>query len=584
MPFFMNPLAFYAGSALLVLGGIYLFRRQSRDVKVSTLMFWSYVKTPAEGGRKITVSQTPLILLLELLILTLFVIAAADPRAIIGEELMPLVVILDDSFSMAAGSGESPKDRAMAYLEKEILSKDVYRISLIRAGVHPEFIGRRDMIAGEAEQLIANWRCVSPISDLDEAIKLAAESFDPGTRILVITDTKPSSEIAENISWNGFGQPLKNLAITSVSRYSLGRVDRCFIEFSNLSFAPAELKAEILDITTGNLIEKLSFKMSPNSVRRVRFSLKSHSSVVTAEIKNDPIAFDNKIWLMPVRKSPVKVMLADLPDSLRKLMNKTLASAENAFETGENPDIVFSTNEKSSGNLHAWDFSFDVASQPVLARGLVTMDRNHKVCEGLPETRGAWAINPAKSLQGYPLLAVGNTTLLSLKSNLGRKHFFMNFIPEYSNVQQTSFWPVLFWNIFSWRQSLNPGPADFNFRSGMEISVNAPAGIDEIAVRYPAGKVEKYPVWEGTCAFWGEETGLYSVSSPNASWTVAVNLVSREESNLADRTGFRPDLEKKYEELIKHSSDVRWWFIVPALLLLLWHQWLINRRRQQYVY
>jgi hypothetical protein len=580
----MNPLAFYAASALLVLAGIYLFRRRSRDVKVSTLMFWTQVKTPAEGGRKITMPQTPLILLIELLILSLFIAAAADPRAIIGEELMPLVVILDDSFSMTAGEEKSAHDKALTFLESEVLSSNYYRISLIRAGTRPEFIGRRDMRPAEARQLITNWRCQSPSANLDEAIKLASESFQKGTRILVITDAQAASTLAENISWHGFGSSLPNLAITAANRYSLGKVDRCFVEFSNFSDEPADLQADIVDISRNLIIQKLNFKMSPDSVRRVRFSLPSINSVITAQIKNDPHVFDNQVWLMPVRKPKVKVALKNLTSRLDFLMKKTIDAAENAVLANANSDILFSQNpDQMADNFNSWNFYFNVASQPVLARGVITVAKTHPVCDGLPQTRGAWAMNSKTEMPGFPLLSIGNHTLLSLfDTEAGRREFYMNFVADYSTIQQTSFWPVLFWNLFAWRQSLKPGPADFNFRSGMEVAVNAPEG--EIVLTHPNGKKEQLPAWQGTCSFVPGETGLYQITAEQASWTVAVNLVSHQESNLTTRGQFTPPDNSQVDQLIKHSSDVRWWFIIPALLLLIFHQWLISRRRQQYVY
>ena len=51
MPIFMSPLAFWGLLALAAVTAIYLFRRQSRNIRVSSLMFWSHVKVPAEGGR-----------------------------------------------------------------------------------------------------------------------------------------------------------------------------------------------------------------------------------------------------------------------------------------------------------------------------------------------------------------------------------------------------------------------------------------------------------------------------------------------------------------------------------------------------
>ncbi|GAB4271917.1 MAG: hypothetical protein Kow0029_10060 [Candidatus Rifleibacteriota bacterium] len=585
MPFFMNPMAFYAAVSLVVVAGIYMFRRQSRDVRVSSLMLWNYVKVPAEGGRKPTLPQTPLVLLLELLILSLFIIAAADPRAIIGEATMPLIVILDDSFSMNAGIDKTPREEGLDLLNNEVFSKKLYRISLIRAGVFSEFIGRRDMQPGEAEQLIENWRCNSPDGDIDEALKLAAESFNPGTRILVVTDSKPPSELSENITWYGFGQPMHNLAITAANRYSLGNVDRCFLEFSNFSDNSARLTGKIVDETANRIIENLDMQMAPGSIRRIRFTVKSTKDVIRAEIENDGVLFDNKVWLLPVRKRPVKVSTNLLNGSLKRLIEKTVAASDNAVPESVEPDIIFTMNQPDYvSEPEAWNFEFAVATSPALAHGVVTMDHNHPLCDGLPDVKAAWAIRPEAKITGYPLLSTGDFLLLTIRqSDAGLTKFQMNFCCDYSNLQHTSFWPVLFWNLFSFRQNRFPGPVDYNFRSGMEVAVNTKIGEKEVYVQKPDGKTEKIPVWSGAGSFIADETGLYKIHAQNASWTISVNLVSARESNLIKRERFLPGERQKFAELLKHSSDVRWWFITPAILLLLVHQWLINRRRHQYV-
>lgn len=584
----MNPLAFYAALTLAVVAGIYLFRRKSRDVKVSTLMFFSNVRVSAEGGRRITRPQTPLILLVELLILTLVVLAAADPRAIIGEEFMPLIVILDDSNSMNAGKEVSPRQRAVAFLENHVFSAREYRISLIKAGVRPEFIGRRDMLPKEAALLIDNWRCTSPTADLNEAVKLAGESFNAGTRILVMTDNAPKTALAENISWHGFAEPMDNLAITGASRYALGKTDRCFFEFTNFSGSSANLLAEIVDVADGKIHQRVEFAMAPRAVRRVRFSLQETAATLMAEIKNDAVAFDNRAWLLPVRRPPVKVAFFGLSQSIKHLLDRTVSAAENAESVQVGYDLAFVSGNEKIDNLEpeAWAFVFASASSPALIRGAVTIDRSHEICEGLPETQGVWAIDETLKSEGYPLLAIADTSLLTISSHdSGKKRLMMNYLPEYSSLHQTSFWPVLFWNVFSWRQSLQPGPTAFNFRSGMQAVVNADADAGELWLTTPSGRREALPLFKRQALFNLEETGPYRIEGQgNNSWTIVANLLSPAESDLTGRVAFTPDSSVRFNELLKHSSDVRWWFIIPALLLLLLHQWLVSRGGGRLVY
>ncbi|MFZ5952217.1 MAG: hypothetical protein ACOYXC_16055, partial [Candidatus Rifleibacteriota bacterium] len=247
--------------------------------------------------------------------------------------------------------------------------------------------------------------------------------------------------------------------------------------------------------------------------------------------------------------------------------------------------LVISSNDNiPAGNDNSWVFTMVNATDPVLIRGVVTTDRGHPVCDGLPDVTGQWAISENTRLSGYPLLSLGETILLGLYHEPGGlKKLQMNFVPEYSTIQQTSFWPVLFWNIFSWRQSLLPGPVEFNLRSGMEAVLNS-GDAQNLEVETPDGRSLKLQSWKGQCFMQVDEIGIYRINDGVSSWTMAVNLLSGNESDITGRSEYVPENTGQSDELLKHSSDVRWWFIIPALLLLLLHQWLVSRRRQQIVY
>ena len=103
MPVFTTPLALYGLLALPALAAIYLLRNRYRPQTVSSLLLWLDPHEQREGGPRIDRLQTPLLFLIELLILALLALAAARPYVPISGGGRPLVVVLDDSFSMLAG-------------------------------------------------------------------------------------------------------------------------------------------------------------------------------------------------------------------------------------------------------------------------------------------------------------------------------------------------------------------------------------------------------------------------------------------------------------------------------------------------
>src|ERR671933_168356 len=107
LPVFTHPLALLGLLSLPALAAIYWLRNRHRRLVVSSLMLWLDPREAREGGTRIRRPQTPLLFFLELLVLLLLVLAAAGPHVHTAEGTRPLVVVLDDSFSMLAGGDDS---------------------------------------------------------------------------------------------------------------------------------------------------------------------------------------------------------------------------------------------------------------------------------------------------------------------------------------------------------------------------------------------------------------------------------------------------------------------------------------------
>src|SRR5438105_4241942 len=136
--FLTNPLALIGLASLPALAVIYLLRNRFRRYPVSSLMLWVNQKRLTSGGRRFERLQTPLLFFLELLILALFVLAAAGPRFGRAAANRPLVVVLDDSFSMLAGGKDSTRLRAAAALLGELRQTTYSSVRFVLAGLAPQ--------------------------------------------------------------------------------------------------------------------------------------------------------------------------------------------------------------------------------------------------------------------------------------------------------------------------------------------------------------------------------------------------------------------------------------------------------------
>ena len=186
IPTFTFPLGFLSLLAIPGLIAIYLLRTRSRRYPVSSLMLWVNQQQARQGGLRVERLQTPLLFFLELLAIILLALAVAAPIIRTTRGAIPLMVVLDDSFSMLVGTDETPKSRAIAALEEQLaaqgfnpLTNRRYVVRYVLAGTEPQMLNEAARTTGEAIAQLEAWRCLSPSADLEAAISLAAETWRP---------------------------------------------------------------------------------------------------------------------------------------------------------------------------------------------------------------------------------------------------------------------------------------------------------------------------------------------------------------------------------------------------------------------
>ena len=173
IPTFTLPLGFLSLLAIPGLVAIYLLRTRSRRYPVSSLMLWVNQQQARQGGLRVERLQTPLLFFLELLAIILLAFAVAAPIIRTAQGAIPLMVVLDDSFSMLAGVDETPKSRAIAALEEQLapqgfnpLANRRYTVRYVLAGTEPQVLNEAARTADEAMAQLEAWRCLSSICGL----------------------------------------------------------------------------------------------------------------------------------------------------------------------------------------------------------------------------------------------------------------------------------------------------------------------------------------------------------------------------------------------------------------------------------
>jgi len=575
IPFLTYPLALIALAAVPALAAIYILRNRFRRRQVSSLVLWRFHVQSKSGGAKIHRLQLPLLFFLELLALVLLVTAATGPQWKLPQSARPLIVVLDDSFSMRAVSdGVSAQTRAHEFLEKLFRRQPPPSTRLILAGMEPRSLGSAAKDWRDVDESLSQWKCWSPDAAIDPAITLAAELGKQQANILVLTDHKPADEkiSSQRLEWHAFGLPLDNFAIVNASRTAFGDQDRCLLEIANFSSAARTTK--LLVQTGTNAAQGSLISLDAHETQRLVFNIPSSAPSLRATLDADALAEDNEIQLLPPIRKRVRVQVALTNENLSTLAIRSLDATGLRAAISENPELVIHETD-SAATSNSWSLRWPDSGATNAYTGPFIVDTSHPLAEGVALEGVIWAGAETTNSPGdVPVILAGNVPLLSEREDvLGRRHLTLNFNPELSTVQNTPDWPVLFWNILSWRISEMPGLKESNARLGTEVILKTTG--EPVTITQPDGTKNVFPKTGDELALETPMPGIYSVAAGHSTNSFSVNVLAADKSDLsASATGQWGKWSEDTERRLEETSAV-WIFGLLALALLTAHLYLV---------
>jgi hypothetical protein len=575
IPFLTYPLALMALASVPALAAIYILRNRFRRQPVSSLVLWRFHAQSKSGGAKIHRLQLPLIFFLELLGLLLLVVAAAGPHWLLPQSTRPLIVILDDSFSMRAVRDRvSAQARAADFLEKLFRRQPPPSTRFILAGTQPRLLGASVRSWPEAAQLLPQWKCWSPGAAIDSAIALAAEFGRQQANILVLTDHNPADEKISNprLEWRAFGSPLDNLAIINASRTAFGSQDRCLLEIANYS---GEARSAKLLVQAGsNDVQRSILTIGAHGQERLIFNIPAVAPVLRASLDFDALAEDNEVQLLPPIRKRVRVQVALTNAAWNNLASHTLEATGLRAAISDNPELVIRESDTISSS-NSWNLRWLSPAGATAYVDPFILDHSHPLAEGLTLEGVVWAAAALTNAPGeVPVMLAGNVPLLTAREDaLGRRHLTLNFNPELSTLQNTPDWPILFWNLLQWRIAGSPGLKESNTRLGTEVEFKTTG--EPVTVIRPDDTTAVFPKTGGDLALETPVPGLYTVVAGAVTNRFAVNPLAADESDLSRcATGqwgaWGEETERRFEE-----TSAVWMFGLAALAILVTHLYLL---------
>jgi Ca-activated chloride channel homolog len=594
---FATPLGLLALAAIPAIVAIHLFRRKFPERPVAGLFLWRFAPQNPDSGRRLDKLPMSPSLILECLAALALALILAGARLSSSTSGDHLIVLLDDSASMAAGAqGETARDRGVARVLAEIEKLGPRGlITLIRSGERPSVIAGPAAFTTEAEPALREWQPSRPHHSLAVGLRLAREFARDGGRILVISDGPPASatdRILDGEVWVSVGRSLANVAIVGAERAipSEGR-GTLSLTVRNSAEAPAR---RVLRVTAADK-EVLTRELQvPPGTSSINLPLPAGLPALRASLSNDVLPRDDEAVLVEPRSHIVAIENNLKADRGRDALDKAINALSNVTRA-ESGHLAFSSSLDLAqpGTPGVWRVGFGrppanlaAAGDPADFIGPFIMEKRHPLLLGVTLGGIVWTGAAPVSRAMHPVVSAGELGLLGVLNGGGSPEaaVLFNIDLERTNLIRSPDWPILISNLVEMRRRELPGPERWNYRIGEWVRVKLdrdPSAV--LRLRWPGGERElpRSRLIEFAAPAPG---GLVQIlEADKALYELGVNFLDEIEADLRSRTtdesGQPRDAQSMQTERRAASDPLFWVLLVIAAVAMLGNWFVLGSRR-----
>jgi Ca-activated chloride channel homolog len=608
-----------AGGLVLV---FYILKLRRRPVAVPFSRIWERILRDKEATSLFSQLKRILSLLLQLLLLTLMLIALGDPRlrAVIASG-RNVVVLVDASASMKARDEKPSRvDAAKEEVRKLIGGlggSDRLLVARMDAALTPlsTMTGEVADLQKAVDQIVAS----DTRADLRRGLSFALDSLSGLSKpeIIVVSDGALGdvNEAARGLDLGSavltfipVGKSGKNVAVTqfSVRRYPLDKSRyEVMLEVSNTNPEPANVELTLFG--DGEVVDMTRLALGPNE-RLPRFykDLAGASRTLEARLKfadgssDDLPADDSAYALMPERRrSRVLVVTAgntylEAALLLDEYLDVTLIAPEK-YPPAQGYDVTIFDGVAPPLAKHTGSALYlapPAQGSPVALGkriemfGFDTWDKKSAIVRwtALGDIQVAHG-NTLKPEQGDRVVGASDLgPILVAGRRAGRKFVALGFDPRNSDFVLRVAWPLFVLNTINDFVEEDTGYVS-SYRTGDVWRIPAPSAAEIATLEDPSGQKRQVPVKEGRAVYLGDQAGFYKLSvdaEPEPLTTMfAANLADLEESRIEPKrelalggktavapAGFTPGVRREL-----------WLYLLGAVLLVSVLEWVTYHRR-----
>ena len=319
---FLNPAALYGLLALPLLLIPYLIRHKPRRIVFSSLLLFTEPSTRS-GGRPLGRLRLPLIFFLQLLLLTLLILALGEP--VFSVRTSNIAIVLDNSASMQTLEGQRTRFALAQEKARGLLADlgptgrvDLYLtvpgLEKVRSATFTPIEAARALV-GLTPYDLAD----APIDYQSSLSQLAKErKYD---RLFLITD-HPAAGQTDTLRVITVGQPRDNFAVSSfgVSHGSLaGTRLEATAEVASYSTKDERVKIELR--AGGTVISSRELFVPAGKTAQATFSgISAYPSYEVAIDAPDALSLDNRRFAVPPEAKSLRILgISPRPQALSSL-------------------------------------------------------------------------------------------------------------------------------------------------------------------------------------------------------------------------------------------------------------------------
>jgi hypothetical protein len=488
---FATPLGLLALVAIPTIVAIHLFRRRFPPRPVAGLFLWQTIRQAPTEGRKVGPLPITASLILECLAALALALILSGARLDSADVSRHLVVLLDDSASMAAANpaGESARDRAVRRVLQEIdlLGRSV-RVSVVLSGDRPAVLAGPAAYAMEARSALEAWKPEAADHSLALGLRLARELAGATGSLMIVSDLTADVRGQDDVAralWVAVGQPLANVGITAAERSLLPEVGRGAISLTLANNSNAAARRQVSVTAGGKPVATRELDVPPG-VSSVNLPIPPGLPSVLVALGNDALARDNAVTLAEPRPRIVGVENRLGEGRGRDALEKALGAVVGVTPSAT-AHLVFADTAQIDSQVQpgSWRVLFGVAPDRWRAAGEAAdfagpfiLEKRHPLLLGVTLGGVVWTgASPLSRSAIHPLASAGDQVLIGVPAadaTTADGTFFFNLDLQRTNLIRAPDWPILISNLIEMRRKSLPGPERWNYRAGEWVRVRLP--------------------------------------------------------------------------------------------------------------